>query len=66
MTCTECQELKRKYVTLVTEVRSLSDRTKSRHASPPERRRLHRLKTDTHIAKQLLENHTALCKEVSL
>lgn len=62
MACTECNELKRHYISVSSEVRSLTERTRSRHPSPPERRRLHRLRTDAYIAKELMENHLAGCE----
>jgi len=64
--CTECQELRRNLVTVTSEHNQLVERTKSRHPSPPERRRIHRLKTDAHIARELLQNHQAVCKETNL
>lgn len=66
MTCTECNELKRAYVSISSEAKSLAERTRSRHPSAPERRRLHRLKTDAYVAKQVMENHISACQEGSL
>jgi predicted nucleotidyltransferase len=61
--CAECNELRRNLIAVTSEQRQLVDRTRARHASAPERRRIHRLKTDAHIARELLQNHLAICEE---
>lgn len=63
MSCPECQELKRHVIQAVDEHRQLVQRTRGRRASPPERRRIVRLRTDAYIARQLYENHRAVCTE---
>lgn len=65
-TCTECQDLKRTLVIVAGEHRSMKERTRGRHISPPERRRLHRLLTEASLARHLLESHRAICKEADL
>ena len=65
MTCSECTDLRRNLISIVSEHRHLMERVRSRHASPPERRRLHRLKTDRYIAQQLLQNHNSVCEETT-
>jgi hypothetical protein len=63
VTCTECQDLKRHLIVATSEHRDLQMRIKSRHPSPPERRRLQRLKADAYLARQLYLIHRATCKE---
>ena len=65
MTCPDCTELKRAVITVISEQRQLIERTKRRHPSPPERRRIHRLKADAYIAQQILQNHIAVCEETN-
>jgi hypothetical protein len=62
-TCTECQELKRALVKVAGEHRGMKERTRGRHISPPERRRLHRLLTEASMARHQLEAHYEICKE---
>jgi len=61
--CAECNELKRSLIVITSDYRFLLDRTRSRNPSAPERRRLTRLKADGYIARQLLQNHQAICEE---
>jgi hypothetical protein len=62
-TCTECHELKRALVNATSEHKQLMDRTRARHASPPERRRIQRLVSEIYLARQDLLDHQAACQE---
>lgn len=64
-TCTECHDLKRHLVNATSEHRHLANRTRARHASPPERRRIQRLVSEIYLARQELIEHQKTCQEVA-
>lgn len=61
--CTECAELKRNLVRIGGEHRGLAERTRGRHVSAPERRRLTQLRTQAAMARHELVTHQQTCEE---
>ena len=53
--------MQRHYITIASEARALMARIRKRHASPPERRRLHRLQAQAYLARTELESHEESC-----